>query len=117
MSAGTSTRPPFWVVSAKMALPSRGERRGQVAFDFLGGRVSLHDELTRDGLHADLDFHDSPYAQWASPWSDVRGQPLMPRQASRATSCSADSLGIEPSVLSQYRALTWAMPRSPMESR
>src|SRR5262249_31895064 len=38
-------------------------------------------------------------------------------QASRATSCSAASLGIVPSVPSQNLALTWAMPTSPMLSR
>ena len=61
LSAGTSTRPPFWVPSAKMRLAVLGgERRRQVALDLRRGRVGVHDELARDGLDADLDFHGAP---------------------------------------------------------
>jgi hypothetical protein len=33
---------------------------GQIALDFLGWRVRLHDQLARDGLDSDPDFHGSP---------------------------------------------------------
>src|SRR5487761_1249471 len=42
----------------------RAQCRREVAFDLLRGRVRVHDELTRDGLDPDLDFHGAPDAWW-----------------------------------------------------
>ena len=109
LSAGMSTRPPFWVVSPKIVGPSLArKRRHEVALDLFRVRVGVYHELSRYGLDLDLDFHGAPYASagGCSGRSEVSGQPLIPRQASLATSCSAASLGIVPRVLSQYLALT-----------
>jgi hypothetical protein len=37
-----------------------GQRAGQLALDFLGRSVGLHDQLARHGMNADLDFHGAP---------------------------------------------------------
>ena len=47
----------------------------------------------------------------------LRGQPLIPRQASLATSCSAASRGMWSRLLSQYRAVICAIPTMPTLSR
>ena len=103
-----------------------GHRLGQGLLQFPGRDVGLHDEFTRDGLDPDLDFHGAPELGLlggqrrravAGEGQMVRGQPLMPRQASRAMSCSAASLGMARSVPSQYVALIWAIPTRPMPSR
>src|SRR6202042_3561341 len=79
------------------------QRVGQQALYFLARGVRLHGQLPRHRVNPDLDFHET--------LPSSRGQPLMPRQASRATSCSAASRGMRSRVvLSQYLAVTWARP-------
>src|SRR5215472_2342999 len=94
----------------------------QRVLDFLLGRWSVDPQLTRHRRDSDLDFHGSPRSRMTrraqSPDSSaVLGQSLIPRQASRAISCSAASFGISRPVLSQYRALTCAIPTRAMPSR
>src|SRR3984957_20875857 len=79
------------------------QRVGQQALYFLARGVRLHGQLPRHRVNPDLDFHET--------LPSYRGQPLMPRQASRATSCSAASREMRSRVvLSQYLAVTWARP-------
>src|SRR5262249_48808388 len=108
--------------------PAIGQGLGQGALDLLRGRLRLKHELPGDRLDPDLYFHGAPLGAKsrapasrgrasAAPPSPPRAQPLTPRHASRAMSCSAASLGISWSVLSQKVALAWAMPTSPIPSR
>src|SRR5262245_12898886 len=70
------------------------ERGGEGLLDLLHRRFGLDDELARSHLYTDLDFHRDPplstYSWVGYSWvPSASGQPLMPRQASRASSSSA----------------------------
>src|SRR6516225_411374 len=87
------------------------QRGGQAPLYLVRRRIRLHHQLPRHGLDPDLDFHTVPRQ------CSLRGQPLMPRQASLAMSCSAASRGIWSLVLSQYLAVTCARPTIPTLTR